>query len=63
MKNEQIEKLDELTLDINFNLAILNSAVKDYDNLEICMLENFIETIYKTSKEIRNYRRIKRTSY
>lgn len=54
MKKEQIEKLDELTLDVNFDLAILTSAVRDYDNLEVCMLESFMKKIYKNSKEIRN---------
>lgn len=54
MNKEQIEKLDELTLNINFDLAILAGAVKDYDNLEVCMLEDFVERIYKNSKEIRN---------
>ena len=54
MNKEQIEKLDDLTLDINFDLAILNSAVKDSENLEVCTLENFVERIYQNSEKIRN---------
>lgn len=54
MEKEQIEKLDELTLDVNFDLAILNSAIKDSDNLEVCTLESFVERIYQNSKVIRN---------
>lgn len=54
MAKEQLEQLDILTLSLNFNLAILNSAVKDSENLEICMLESFVEKIYMTSNEIRN---------
>lgn len=54
MNKEQIERLDELSLDLNFDLAILNSAVKDSINLEVCVLNNFVERIYQTSVEIRN---------
>lgn len=54
MKEELLEKLDYLTLDLNFDLTILYNAVKNADEkLEICMLENFIERIYKNSEEIR----------
>lgn len=41
MTKEQIERLDILTLELNFGLAILNSAVKDTENLEICTLGYF----------------------
>lgn len=53
MNENQTQSLDDLTLAINFDLAILNSAVKDGENLEICMLEDFVEKIYQTSKEVR----------
>lgn len=55
MNEKQTNKLDELTLDINFNLAILKSAIKNDDaDLEICVLESFVENIYQTSQKIRN---------
>ena len=54
MNKKQIEKLDNLILELNFDLVILNSAVKDYDDLEACMLDHFVEKIYLNSKEIRN---------
>jgi hypothetical protein len=54
MNKEQIERLDALTLGLNFNLAVLNSAVKNNDNLEVYSLEHFIEIIYKDSEKIRN---------
>jgi hypothetical protein len=52
MNKEQIQKLDDLTLMLNFDLAVLNSATQD-DNLEIYMLNPFVEKIYKDSEEIR----------
>lgn len=55
MNNQEIQKLDELTLDLNMDLAILNSAVGSFDdNLQICDLINFVKKIYKNSEEIRN---------
>lgn len=55
MSNSEIQKLDELTLDLNFDLCILNSAIKGDDgDLEPCILTGFVEKIYKTSNEIRN---------
>lgn len=54
MNKEQIERIDELTMNLNFDLAILNSAVKDFDNLEVCVLDNFVEKIYISSGEIRS---------
>jgi len=55
MNKEQINKIDDLTLDINFNLAILKSAIKNDDtDLELCFLEPFVENIYQTSQEIRD---------
>lgn len=54
MNREQIQKIDNLTLDINFNLTILYNAIKDADEkLEICMLDDFVKNIYENSKEIR----------
>ena len=54
-EKEVIQKLDELSLDLNFDLSVLNSAIKNFDNeLEICHLVNIIEGIYELSKEIRN---------
>lgn len=52
--SESLLKLDNLTLYLNFDLAILSSAVKDGDNLDVYVLENFIQKIYDDSKEIRN---------
>lgn len=54
MNNKQIDELDDLTLYLYFDLAILKSAVKDSENLEIYVLEKFIERIYKCSEKIRN---------
>jgi hypothetical protein len=54
MDEDQIEKLDTLTLKLNNDLAVLKSAVKDYLDLEVCSLEHFVERIYKDSEEIRN---------
>ena len=53
MNKEQINELDDLTLTLNFDLAILNSAIKDSDNLEVYTLEHFIEKIYLNSEKIR----------
>lgn len=54
MNENQIDRLDSLTLDLNYDLAILRSAVKDSIDLEVCSLEHFVEKIYKDSEEIRN---------
>lgn len=54
MNKEQIIRLDNLTLGLNFDLAILNSAIKDTDNLEVCALNSFVEKIYQDSEKIRN---------
>lgn len=52
MNTNQLTRLDDLTLTLNFDLAILNSAIKD-DDLEICALGSFVEKIYKDSEKIR----------
>lgn len=54
MNKEQINRLDELTLYMNFDLTILNSALKDENNLEVCALGHFVEQIHQKSEEIRN---------
>lgn len=53
MNTKELEELDILTLNINFDLAILNSAIKDSDYLEVYTLTRFVERIYKNSEEIR----------
>lgn len=54
MNRNEIEKIDNLTLDLNMDLCILKSAVCCFDDdLEISDLVNFTERIYKTSSEIR----------
>ncbi len=54
MKEEQLYELDVLTLDLNFDLAILNCAIKYGENLEVLELNNFVERIYENSEKIRN---------
>ncbi len=54
VKTKQITRLDDLTLELNFDLAILYSAVSNPDKLEICALNHFVEKIYYASEEIRN---------
>lgn len=53
MNKKQLEKLDNLTLCLNFGLAVINSALKDAENLETCKLEPFMEILYENSEEIR----------
>lgn len=54
MDINQIDRLDNLTLGLSFDLAILNSAIKGGDTLEVCALEDFVEKIYHDSEKIRN---------
>ena len=54
MNNKELNKLDDLTLMLNFDLSILNSAIRGNENLEICCLESFVERLYQTSEEVRN---------
>lgn len=55
MKQQQLQTLDDLTLDLHTNLCILISAVKcDDSDLEIYSLVDFIEEIYKQSKNVRH---------
>ena len=55
MNQEQIQKIDNMTLDLNMDLSILNSAVGNAeDDLEVCALVNFVGKIYKLSSEIRD---------
>lgn len=54
MNQQELQKLDDLTLDLNMNLSILNSAVKNFDNdFEVYDLINIMELIYKNSLEMR----------
>lgn len=53
MNEEQLQRLDRLILCLNFDLTILNSALKGNDNLEIFILEDFVEKIYQNSEKIR----------
>ena len=54
MDEAGLRKIDELTLDINFDLCILNNALKyDSGDLEISILSYFVEQIYAKSNEIR----------
>jgi hypothetical protein len=55
MDESKLNKLDDLTLNINLDLSVLNSALKD-DNgdLQLCALSNFVEKIYNDSNNIRN---------
>lgn len=55
MNQQEIEKLDELTLDLNMDLCVLKSAVASLDDdLEVSDLVNIAERIYKISSEIRD---------
>ena len=53
MNKEQIFEIDDLTLKLNFDLAILNSAISNGDDLEVCVFENFVESLYQKSEDIR----------
>jgi len=54
MEELKIEKLDDLTLNLNMDLNILNSALKDdTGDLEICSISKFVERIYGDSSSIR----------
>lgn len=55
MNQQEIEKLDKLTLDLNMDLCILKSAIMCFDDdLETNDLVNFVQKLYKTSIEIRS---------
>jgi len=55
MHEEDFNKLDELTLNVNMDLNILHNALKytDLDELDIAAVSYFAENIYKKSEEIR----------
>ena len=53
MNKSQIQRLDDLTMVIVNDLAILNSAVKANEGLEVCELEDFVSQIYQNSQKIR----------
>lgn len=55
MNQQEIEKLDELTLDLNMDLCVLKSAViSNSEDLEVSDLTNITERMYKISSEIRD---------
>ncbi len=55
MDEIKLGQLDELTLSINLDLNLLNSALKDdTGELEICSISHFVEKIYNDSDKIRN---------
>ena len=54
MDKEQLQKIDDLTLDLNMELCVLKSAVICFDDdLEVSDLVNFTERIYKISNDVR----------
>lgn len=53
MNFSQIQRLDDLTIELDNGLAILNSAIKADEGLEVCELADFISQIYKNSQKIR----------
>lgn len=56
MNQEEISKVEILSIDINTDLCILINAMKNSDdnNLEIDDLILFVDRIYKASNEMRN---------
>ena len=56
MNQEEIERIDELTIDLNTDLRILKNAVTNPDNDDLYMhdLVDFVEKISKISEEVRN---------
>lgn len=54
MNKKEMQKIDELTLDLYENLCILKSAIACFDkNLEVSDLVSFSEQIFQISNEIR----------
>lgn len=55
MNQQELQKLDELTLDLNMDLCILKSAIICFDDdLKTSDLVNFVQKLYKISNEIRD---------
>ena len=55
MNEEQLDKIDELSLEISLELNILHNALKYTDEeLEIAAVSHFVENIYKKSTELRS---------
>lgn len=56
MTDEELSKIEYLTIDINTDLCILKNAMKnnDHNNLEIGDLISFVERIYNITDEIIN---------
>lgn len=54
MNSNDLQKLDNLSLELNANLCLLKSAVTSFDeDLEVYDLIYFVEKIYKLSNQIR----------
>lgn len=56
MNNDELSKIEVLSIDINTDLCILISAMKNSDNniLEIDDLIVFVDRIYSASNEMRD---------
>lgn len=55
MNKAEINKLNDLTLDLNMDLCILKSAIICFDeDLKVSDLTNFAERLYKISSKIRD---------
>jgi len=55
MNEEDINKLEEIILDVDLKLNVLRSAVKDsdYGALEMCAVSFCVEDIYNTLQQVR----------
>lgn len=56
MNNDELSKIELLSVDINTDLCILTNAMRNSDNnnLEIDDLILFVDRIYNSSNEMRN---------
>lgn len=55
MTDEELGKIEILSININTDLCILKNAMTNQENdLHITDLTDFVEKIYKASNEIRN---------
>jgi hypothetical protein len=56
MDEKQLEKIEELTMEVHMNLEILNHALKqmEMDGIDVCAVSSFVEIIYKKSDKIIN---------
>lgn len=55
MNEEQLYKIEGLTLEMHMELEILNSALKymEMEGADVCALSSFVEKIYEKSDNIR----------